>query len=99
MAHTKGKWNWIDTEAVRSIFNGCSVIASEEIDDAIIATIGEDVPDHKGNARLIAAAPEMLEALRNLVVFAEANDWDKATTGRQLLVDDARKAIRKAEQG
>jgi hypothetical protein len=62
--HTKGPWILVDTPAIRDIFNGCSVVAAEGIDDAIIAAIGGDVPEVEANARLIAAAPELLEALK-----------------------------------
>ena len=49
------------------------------------------------NINLIVAAPDLLEALRNIVSMADAAHWDNATTGMQLLLDDAHKAIRKAE--
>lgn len=87
MEHTKGQWNWIDTPLIRDVFD-CSVIASEHIDDAIIATIAEDVPEYKANARLIAAAPELLWALKDVRDFIKSKGYD--TT----LVDSAiRKAV------
>src|ERR1700692_3224456 len=64
VGYTKGPWHLVDTPAIREIFNGCSVVASEEIDDAIIATIAEDVPEWKGNGHLLGASPELLVMLK-----------------------------------
>lgn len=57
--HTPGEWAHIDTPAIRQLFHGCSVIASSERQDAILATIGEDVPEWRENAKLMAAASDM----------------------------------------
>ena len=53
----------------------------------------ETASEASANARLIAAAPLLLEALENIVAMAEAETWDKATTGRQILFKDAHLAI------
>lgn len=102
MEHTKGPWRIIsgDGESQRRI-----------IADSIactIATVYFDPTGHKrgtpwneANARLIAAAPELLEALRklakiatdttkNLIAFDGANELDAA-------IDKAHRAISKAE--
>jgi hypothetical protein len=63
--HTPGKW--YVTDAMKDIFDGCTVICSEEVDDAIICSMGGDMAEAEANARLIAAAPTMLEALK--VIF------------------------------
>ena len=52
---------------------------------------------NEADARLIAFAPKLLEALENIVAIAEAETWDKATTGRQILFKDARAAIAAAK--
>lgn len=49
--------------------------------------------EHTANARLIAAAPEMYEALRALIERSDANDGD----GLLVAFDAARAAIAKAE--
>ena len=49
----------------------------------------------EANARLIAAAPELLEALEEMVKAGEFEDWD----GRCDCIADARAAIAKATGG
>lgn len=70
--HTDGPWKHIDSVAVRSLFNGCSVIAAQGTEDAIVATVAEDVPGWQGNGALLAAAPDMLKALQEIADNAEA---------------------------
>jgi hypothetical protein len=48
------------------------------------------------DARLIACAPELYEALSDFVQMGEQYDWDKATTGRDIIMKNARAALRKA---
>lgn len=62
--HTEGPWHVMDTPATREIFNDCPVIVSEHVEDAIIATIGEDVAGSEANGHLLAAAPDLLAACR-----------------------------------
>jgi hypothetical protein len=50
----------------------------------------------RSNARLISAAPELFEALNNMVEIARIDEWDKALTGRHLVFRDALEALRKA---
>jgi len=54
-------------------------------------------PNQEANARLIAAAPDLLEALRDMVAVATADNWDRMSTGRQIVLESARAAIAKAE--
>lgn len=55
-------------------------------------------PERIGKSKtLIAAAPDLLEALRDFVAMGEQYEWDKAMTGRDLLMRNARAAIAKAE--
>jgi hypothetical protein len=48
------------------------------------------------NAHLIAAAPELLKALELMGQIADNLGWAEATTGRQIALNDAKKAIAKA---
>ena len=50
--------------------------------------------DAEANARLIAAAPDLLEALEAVYPFAEI--YTRGTTDGQPILDMAQKAIRKA---
>lgn len=58
-----------------------------------IARIECGSPDQEANAKLIAAAPDLLEALELLVERAAANDGDRYFHNS---LDSARKAIQKA---
>ena len=60
--HTPGPWAAIDrTDGLRTlthITNGAHIVCS------LGSTRADGSPNHSANARLIAAAPQMLEALR-----------------------------------
>ena len=88
MAHTPGPW-WYNMESY--------MVMTEERGEYICEVSAPYHRESIHNANLIVAAPDLLSALRNIVSMAEAAHWDKATTGRQLLLDDAKKAILKAE--
>jgi hypothetical protein len=91
MLHTLGPWRiydgGADAEAVHVMANGA---ANEET-----TTICERI-DNPADATLIAAAPELLAALRALLACAELNldDMDPATLAA---IDVADAAIAKAE--
>lgn len=73
--HTPGNFG-----VIKNLFgNGGIFIVSDQVDDAIIAHMGGDVPDVEGNALLFAAAPDMLAALKAYGgVFAfPKNDFDR----------------------
>lgn len=60
--------------------------------DQIIASVVNDQHGNAdANARLVAAAPELLEALRYMVANAEAEGWS------EMMLADATAAIAKAE--
>ncbi len=89
MKHTKGPWEHIivmNESAVRGERNGkpC-LIASCLYDEDNEGEIGE----LDANARLIASAPDLLEALKSMVEYRGAHDP---------ITEKAREAISKAEE-
>lgn len=106
MSYTKGPW-----EAVKSVDNCCTeddsaVWGSIMSDEGYyVARIWNDIEEDcdetqpKANARLISAAPDMAEALRDLLEdyrFA-ASEWDMdARAQADLLIEQARAALAKA---
>ena len=61
MTHTEGNWKAFTDNA-----NGFGVTNG----NTVIAIAGEDdLPENEANANLIAAAPEMLKALKNIANF------------------------------
>lgn len=66
MKHTKGPWK-IGKRAMDTIFSG---------DDAI-ADVFPNVVSGKANARLIASAPELLEAVKELIeICITEGNWE-----------------------
>jgi hypothetical protein len=58
---------------------------------------GAEQPEDAANARLIAAAPDLLEALKTLVTFAETSDeCQYGTIGTKFLREIALPALAKA---
>ena len=87
MAHTKGPWSAIEAQ------RGFIVTAIDGFYDiAVVRNMGNE--DNKANARLIAAAPDLLEALQHAV------DWlNAAGIAETMPVQlQARAAIKKATQ-
>jgi len=50
----------------------------------------------EANARLIAACPQMVEALREMLKYGLAEDWNKKHPN---VMDEARVALAAAEEG
>jgi hypothetical protein len=69
--HTPGPWFYNQDEGG---FQGHNV----NVADQVIADIPDDNPNAAHDARLIAAAPDLLEELKTLVAGAQhyALDWD-----------------------
>jgi len=93
--HTPGPWticyyNRSILEEHRSR-DGCSVVIAKLPD---IAGPEHEPESYRPNANLIAAAPDMLEALRVLVGFAEAHNGETYVKEHLKI---ARTAITKAE--
>lgn len=85
--HTPGPW-----AVYQSRGNSRLRVMSDAVpyDVATMNHAGNDEAE-AANAHLIAAAPEMLDALRYMVANAEAEGWSG------LMLGDARTAISKAE--
>lgn len=83
--HTPGPWNVVEgrTQGSVEIFADQKAIAE--------CWRRNDAPTEIANARLIAAAPDLLEALREMVV--KAYEWHPSHT------EKARAVIAKAEGG
>lgn len=87
MTHTPGPWKVADRFYILMDDDvACEVakVCDENIDDDMVGQCDAD-------ARLIAAAPEMLAALKYMVENAEAEGWSG------LMISDAVAAIAKAE--
>lgn len=82
--YTEGEWKVIDDHAFIDIMAGKG---------KMIASIRRNNANSQSNAHLIAAAPDMYEALLNITGVAEGFD----TYNSYEAVDLALKAIRKAE--
>ena len=100
MTHTKGPWEVI----------GGTVIHAE-IEEIIVATVPEEnavlrFNETRANARLIAAAPDLLEVLKNLVnnlpepeIQLARSAWGNTNTGCVLAArEKAIKEVAKAER-
>lgn len=90
IAHTRGPWHVTRTD---------NVVFETENQRAIAWTWADDMPyvksaaERKLNAHLIAAAPDMLAALKAIVEYETSPDFSKWA----LRVDAARAAVAKAE--
>lgn len=87
--HTQGPWQVINTQGV-----GLHVKTSNF---DLIATManGDDFfaknPQNEANARLIAAAPELLKVAEDFALLADLHDWEGAA------IDNARAIVAKAK--
>ncbi len=68
---TPGEWIAMDTDLVRKIFNGCPVIVTSEIEDAIVASIGMDMEHWDGNQDFIARARQDIPWLCDQLTAAQ----------------------------
>jgi hypothetical protein len=77
MKHTKGPWTYDETYGL--------IMAGETIE--VAACHAGRGGDAKANARLIAAAPEMLDRLYECLGYVEANEaeWSEPSVIQKLL--------------
>lgn len=91
MTHTPGPWRVAPDD---TSFGGYVAISGGDhfgLAEVVVELGGKPYPDGEANAKLIAAAPEMLEALRALVDDVESK-WGDPHTLRH-----ARATLAKAE--
>lgn len=84
-SHTPGPWVSADYGDYGDYFGECRVILGEGGNIRTAVVLGFDNKENQANARLIAAAPELLVALRTLVdcveysnVRQDADAWIEA---------------------
>ena len=99
MSHTPGPWQWVVGPHVELIL----VAADYHLGDAFVLAPGEwgsgDEASDEANARLIAAAPELLEACRRLLKFNEELCADVKVSTHYPSSEFARAAIARADVG
>lgn len=86
-SHTPGPWSYRGRDG-----NGARPVVSSESANMIVATLSYG-PEGEANARLIAAAPDLLAELAALV-----HDIEVGITVTDGMLADARAAIAKATQ-
>jgi hypothetical protein len=102
MKHTQGPWQYDWGQKVNGVIQYW-IIGTVDGDGDIntIASIGNDIDGAENAAQLIAAAPELLEALKaftkmyvNMIKSGDCGNWNPEEDAE---VIQARKAIAKAE--
>lgn len=101
--HTPGPWEYIDGSKTASMQFGpvCVIrgsgkqIASFSWQSPSVNFPSKD--ESQANARLIAAAPELLEALER-ILEVRVNGWDNIWAGSNRCQDIARTALSKAKE-
>ena len=89
MSHTPGSWDAVDDEIVAK--DGDVGIAHVPLCD------GTDPTEWQANIHLIAAAPEMLQALKETIGYWDACGFSDCDDGCDCVVQSVQAAIAKAE--
>lgn len=94
MTHTAGEWRALNVDP-RKLDTGKIVVECISVGDVAIIPVNTGIPtaDRMANAHLIAAAPELLEAL--IAMVADKDGVSNLPQGEALIL--ARAAIAKAE--
>jgi hypothetical protein len=95
-AHTPGPWYWDSkTEGRDTSLAGPWLIGGPESNPIIS---GADITCREANARLIAAAPDLLEAAKLVITWYEAEDKHEGTDfyQRRQMYRDSKAAVRAA---
>lgn len=91
--HTPGPWKYFEG----SVTVGVARNSPETGDVALIATICSTRPEASANARLIVAAPELLEAAKTIYQMLTAMDQPLPDLDNMPFIDALHRAITKAE--
>lgn len=85
--HTKGRWVSADYGDYKDYDGKCRVILGENGDIRTAVVLGFDTEENKANARLIAAAPELLDALKDALCALECcgKDYPAASKARSAI--------------
>lgn len=89
--HTPGPW-----ERIGNLVRGPYAMGDKDKPGIMIAECPQSDPDASANARLIATAPELLEALRGLLAVHDSVTQGQENELRQVWVPKARAALAKA---
>lgn len=92
-AHTPGPWEALGASAVRTRF----VMGDPAWPGLLVADINHTMPEARANAALIAAAPEMLDALWGLDRVLNKPGLPMHADAVQAAIESARAAIARAE--
>lgn len=65
MSYTKGPWELVELSEPSDVMSGSFVIRADEAPGGLAHTIGGLGGEERENAKLLLAAPELLEALEN----------------------------------
>ncbi len=98
MKHTKGNWNWFINNGDKYLVESHSKEKELSIDICMLGdTVLDDESEIKANAKLIAAAPDLLAALRQTVKLLDpgAIVMDQL---RDIVLYDALNTIKKATE-
>lgn len=93
MKHTPGPWN----QMVK--MNGFTAVGANTLIARVFSTAFQDLENERANAHLIAAAPDLLEAVKDALAFLDRPDittyeWYKLAPKHVAMF---RRAIAKAE--
>ena len=94
MKHTPGPWEIVTDSYGRAFIR--HPLDAEHREQGYFAQVRDYTASKEktmANARLIAAAPLMYEALANLIEFAKEDGWQNWTPWRQTLLRDAIAAL------
>jgi hypothetical protein len=97
IGHTKGPWDWATKLSGSENHRGFRVGKDKSWLVADVMPIDSDGKEGAANARLIAAAPELLEALRALCAHPSVNDGDVPSPLYDAAIDAIAKATGETE--
>lgn len=96
--HTPGPWFHHGPSGSQHTAGGFINSTKERNGSPLVCSVyGNDEQPHQANSNLIAAAPDLLEALEGMMqVYGGGTPWNPLTSTELELHDLARKAIAKA---